>query len=62
MSVINSNKGTEVMTEHVNINGYPHKIGNKGFVYMRVNGDWMRSTKSKDEVQRSLKKRLVSAE
>ena len=46
------------MTQPVNIFGVPHKIGNKGLVYMLVNNDWISSTKSKDEVQRELKKRL----
>ena len=48
------------MTQSVNISGVPHKIGNKGFVYMLVNGDWIRSAKSTDEVQRHLKNRLVN--
>lgn len=48
------------MTQSVNICGVPYKIGNKGFVYMFVNDDWIRSAKSKEEVQRYLKNRLVS--
>ena len=50
------------MTQSVNIYGIPHKIGNKGFVYRSVNGDWVRSSKSKDEVQRHLKRVLVNKE
>ncbi len=47
------------MTQSVNINGVPHKIGNKGFVFMLVNDEWRHSTKSKEEVQRHLKRTLV---
>lgn len=51
-----------VMTKSVNICGVPHKIGNKGFVYRFVNGEWVHSSKPKDEVQRHLKRVLVSSD
>lgn len=37
--------------EHVLICGVLHKIGVNGFVFMKVNGEWMRSMKKADEVR-----------
>ena len=38
--------------EEVSIYGVRHKIGDKGFVYMRIDNDWVRSNKTVEEFER----------